>query len=56
MQKKALVLAVSAAFMIPVAFAQKGGKGGGGSEPDVGHPQGPVRSCSAWRTRAARSS
>jgi predicted porin len=34
MQKKALVLAVSAAFMIPVAFAQKGGKGGSGSEAD----------------------
>jgi predicted porin len=34
MQKKALVLAVSAAFMIPVAFAQKAGKGGGASEAD----------------------
>ena len=35
MQKKALVLAVSAAFMIPVAYAQKGGGGKGDkAEPD----------------------
>jgi predicted porin len=34
MQKKMLVLAVGAAFMIPTAYAQKGGGKGGKSEPD----------------------
>ena len=34
MQKKVLVLAVGAAFMIPAAYAQKGGGKGAKSEPD----------------------